>query len=102
MQKGLFEISYDEESDQVYRICTRSDVDEKYGECDWDKLNQKIKEILIDLKFRGDYTPTSRGYIQEPAADNDLKAFKAVISDRAKWATVPQARFEARKKYLEN
>ena len=102
VQKGLFAISYAEESDQVYRICTRKDVVDKYGECNWDKMNQKIKEILIDLKFRGDYTSDSRGYVQEAASDNDLKEFKSVMGDRKIWVKVPQARFEARKEYLEN
>ena len=102
VQKGLFEISYIEESDKVHHLCTRKDVVDKYGECDWDKMNQKIKEILIDLKFRGDYTSDSRGYVQEAAADDDLKVFRSVMSDRTKWVKVPQARFESRKKYLVN
>ena len=52
-QKKLFKISYDLESDEVKRISGKSDVVLAYGKTDWDKLNSNIKDIVVDLKFRG-------------------------------------------------
>ncbi len=101
-QKSLFKISYDLESAEVKRICEKSDVVLAYGKTDWAKLNASIKDITIDLKFRGDYTGASRKNIQKTIADNDLEAFKKVMLDKTKWSNVPEDRFNRRKKYLEN
>lgn len=99
-QKTLFDNSYQDESSQVKRICTKKDVTKLYGDCDWDKLDTRIKDILVDLKFRGDYTSDARAAIQEAASSNNLKDFKSAIIDRTNWTDVPQDRFEARKKYI--
>ncbi|HAS8389773.1 TPA: hypothetical protein I7701_24200, partial [Vibrio vulnificus] len=64
-QLKLFNISYAFESSEVKRICNKADVVKKYGATDWANLNEKIKEVTVDLKFRGDYTPTAREYLQE-------------------------------------
>ena len=101
-QKSLFKISYDHESAEVKRICEKADVVLAYGKTDWTKLNSSIKDITIDLKFRGDYTGASRKNIQKTIADNDLEAFKKVMLDKTKWPNVPEDRFNRRKKYLEN
>lgn len=68
-QKALFKLSYEEESDQVKRICKKNDVVEIYGETDWEKLHSAIKDITIDLKFRGDYTGAARKVIQQCIVD---------------------------------
>lgn len=100
-QKSLFKISYDNESDQVKKICAKSDVTEIYGETDWGKLNTAIKDITIDLKFRGDYTGTARKIIQKSIADNDLSEFKKKLKDKTNWSNVPQDRFDRRVAYLD-
>lgn len=100
-QKSLFKISYDDESGQVKRICEKGDVTETYGETDWGKLNTAIKDITIDLKFRGDYTGTARKLIQKSIADNDLSEFKKKLKDKTNWANVPQDRFDRRVAYLD-
>ncbi|EHD0094789.1 hypothetical protein JZN52_004401 [Vibrio vulnificus] len=63
-------------------------------------LNEKIKEVTVDLKFRGDYTPTAREYLQESIANNDLGSFKKIITNKSLWAKVPVDRFDKRVKYV--
>lgn len=84
----------------VKRICTKSDVVEKYGPCDWDKLNTAIVEILVDLRFRGDYNPTSRTFLQKYVAKNDLDGFVAAMKLASNWINVPTDRFNRRNDYL--
>jgi len=95
-QLKLFEISYGKESSETKRLCTKPDVQRAYGQCHWDKLNQGIKEIVIDLKCRGDYTPLVRKKIQRLVSGNDIKKFFEVINNRANWPTVPVDRFHRR------
>lgn len=100
-QKSLFKISYNYEASQVKRICTKKDVVKLYGDCDWDKLHKGIKDLTIDLKFRGDYTSKSRKFLQQSIADNDLKAYKIEIIKKSNWPNVPADRFKRRKAFLE-
>ncbi|EIO4107452.1 hypothetical protein LQK64_004648, partial [Vibrio vulnificus] len=99
-QLKLFNISYAFESSEVKRICNKADVVKKYGATDWANLNEKIKEVTVDLKFRGDYTPTAREYLQESIANNDLGSFKKIITNKSLWAKVPVDRFDKRVKYV--
>jgi hypothetical protein len=71
-----------------------------YGKTDWNALNSAIKNIVIDLKFRGDYTGVARKNIQKCIAENDLVVFKGQLKDKTKWSNVPQDRFDRRNKYL--
>ncbi len=100
MQKKLFKISYDAEAAEVKRICAKSDVVKLYGVTDWGTLNDTIKDIIIDLKFRGDYTPSSRRFLQKSIADNDLTEFKKHITNKNNWENVPPDRFSRRVKYI--
>jgi hypothetical protein len=100
-QKNLFEISYAEAETDVKRICAKADVVKKYGNADWEKLDPAIKALLVDLRFRGDYTPTSRQLLQRKVAANDPKGFAEVIINRANWPDVPKDRFNRRKAFAE-
>jgi hypothetical protein len=100
-QKRLFEIAYDAEAAEAKRIATKEDVRAKYGATDWGKLDPAIQEILVDLKFRGDYTPAARTRIQKYVAANDLESFAKQLADETLWAKVPPDRFKRRKKFLE-
>lgn len=100
-QKKLFKISYDLEEADVKRICAKKDVVLKYGKTDWDSLNSRIKDVVVDLKFRGDYTGSSRKLIQKAIADNNLDEFKKAMIDKSNWSSVPEDRFKRRKKFLE-
>ena len=99
-QKKLFKISYDFESSEAKRICTKADTVKKYGSTDWNSLNSVIKDLVIDLKFRGDYTPKVRETIQKSIAENDLATFSKHIKDSQLWSRVPADRFNRRVKHL--
>lgn len=100
VQEKLFDISYSEIESTVKRICAKRDCVAAYGSVDWDDLNGKIKGVLIDLCFRGDYTGTSRKVIQGFVAGNDINGFSIAIFDRENWRKVPSDRFMRRVNYL--
>lgn len=100
-QKKLFEATYEEIAKDVKRICEKADVVQAYGKTEWAQLSPKIKDVLVDLRFRGDYTPSSRRLIQKYVASNDLAKFKIEIQKKANWANVPEDRFKRRSKYLD-
>ncbi|PCJ14926.1 MAG: hypothetical protein COB04_14130 [Gammaproteobacteria bacterium] len=99
-QEQLFCKTYDEIESDVRRICDKADCVKIYGAVDWDALNPKIKDVLVDLRYRGDYTPTSRKRIQELVAENDLAGFTADLVARDNWSSVPKGRFNQRADYL--
>lgn len=101
-QKALFAIVYEAHKKDVVRISSKDDVVAKYGATDFDKQHPAITDILVDLRYRGDYHSRSRVFLQKAAADNDLKKFAQLMSDQ-KWLTdfgVPKSRFLARKKFI--
>src|SRR5690606_18162454 len=100
-QRRLFEIAYEQEAAEAKRVATKADVRAKYGEVDWDALDPAIRETLIDMKFRGDYTPAARTKIQKYVVANDLAGFARHLGARENWPKVPLDRFERRKRFLE-
>jgi hypothetical protein len=98
-QKSLFAISYAEAEADVKRISNRADVVKKYGKIDWQKLDPVIRDILVDLRFRGDYTPRSRMLLQKFAVANDRKAIAGVLAEKKNWPGVPPDRFKRRRDY---
>ena len=99
-QVRLFEISYKDEEAEVKRICGKPDCVAKFGKVDWDKTHPAIRDIIVDLKFRGDYTPGSRNLVQKLIVHNDLAGLKKVMAARGSWSGVPQDRFDRRKAFL--
>ena len=98
-QKKLFYIAYDEIAADAKRLATKSDVQRAYGVTNWAQLNPSIKEIVVDLRYRGDYTPTTRRKIQRAVAANNLPLFTELMSDSTYWLTtigVPRDRFQRR------
>jgi hypothetical protein len=100
-QKTLFRITYEAEASEAKRISTKEDVRKKYGDCDWDQLDPVVRDLVVDLKFRGDYTPVSRARIQRLIARNDVEGLARDVGSSANWPNVPRDRFERRKKALE-
>ena len=96
-QVTLFEFEYARQRADTKRLATKPDVTETYGATDWPNLDPTIKEVLVDLRFRGDYTPASRRFLQVHVANNDLQTFAGIIADRDRWPSVPQDRFNRRK-----
>jgi len=97
-QVKLFNITYAEEEQETKRLCTNADVTAKYGRCNWQTLDSAIKQVLVDLKFRGDYTGGVRKFLQKHVVANDTKEFLKALSDKSNWMMqrVPADRFQRR------
>ena len=104
-QKTLFEsLVYPRYSRDVERLVSKRDVVEKYGKTNWEDLNPLIKEVLIDLRYRGDYTPETRRVIQQSIVANDLREFRSVLANHEYWVHergVPEDRFKRRLQWLD-
>lgn len=97
----LFNIAYGDIEADVIRISNKGDCVEKYGKVDWENLDPAIKEVLIDLRYRGDYTPETRKYLQKAVSDNDPAAFLEAISKKEIFSSnLPNSRFEARVNHM--
>ena len=101
VQLKLFEKVYGYMLKEVKRISNNERTVRDYGKVDWNKLDQRILDVLVDLTYRGDYTINSRAFLQKHVAKNDFGKFKAEISKKSNWTTVPEVRFEKRRAYLE-
>ena len=99
-QVALFMTTYNALKADVARICAKPDVVSTFGACDLAKTDPAIVDILVDLRFRGDYTGTSRGLVQKAAAQNDLSSFAAAVQKAANWPNVPKDRFNRRSAFL--
>jgi len=102
VQDRLFTSTYEEMSNDVQRICSKPDCIAAYGAVDWSALNPRIRDVLVDLRYRGDYTPISRKLLQRHVANNDLTSFSQVVCDKNNWLNVPEGRFNLRRDYLTN
>lgn len=88
-QKVLFAMTYAEMEADVKSIHNRNAKLKAQTTKDifqYDNLNPVIKDILIDLRFRGDYTPDSRKLIQDAAMKNDLISLRYGLSN-SYWIT---------------
>lgn len=108
-QYALFLITYNRLEKDVKRICQKSDTIRTYhpnphitSEKAWSDIPEKIKELLVDLRYRGDYTPHARSLVQRFAYTGEYSLFGRVLSDRTQWPNVPQDRFFRRIKFYEN
>ncbi|NQZ23575.1 MAG: calcium-binding protein [Colwellia sp.] len=95
-QEKLFKLSYQEMENDVKRICNKEDCIAAYGIVNWHELNAAMKAVVIDLRFRGDYTSACRKSLQPILASNDLTAFTANLKSRVLWRQVPEDRFKRR------
>lgn len=100
-QKALFAITYAEIEASTKKLATSDEVVKKYGAVDWDKLNPIIRDLVIDLRYRGDYTAKSREHVQPAVVANDLKALAEVLAKREWWPNVPEDRFKRRAAYAQ-
>lgn len=99
-QVKLFEITYADEEAEVKRICAKPDTVAKYGAVDWAKTHAAIRDLVVDLKFRGDYTPASRQVVQKLLVANDLAGLRKVMADAKQWSGVPSDRFKRRRDFI--
>jgi hypothetical protein len=100
-QVALFLITYADEKAVVDRISAKPETVAAYGACNWAKIDQAVIDLLVDLKYRGDYTPDSRVLVQPLASRNDLAGLAQVMKQRGNWPNVPKDRFERRVAFLD-
>ncbi|WP_248802772.1 pesticin C-terminus-like muramidase [Pseudomonas sp. MWU13-2100] len=98
----LFANTYEFMRADILRVSGTISNQEKYGALQWDSINKKIQDIIIDLRYRGDYHVSSRKFIQEPFVKNNLEKIKQEISRQSNWESVPPNRFFERTRYLES
>lgn len=51
----------------------------------WDAYPQKMKEVLVDLRFRGDLASKHKAHLLPSIKAADYNAFRAAISDHKYW-----------------
>jgi len=66
----------------------------------WEKLDQKLKDVLIDLSYRGDFTGKKRTSAFNATRSNTINEAINGFADRAQWPGVPTDRFDRRVTYL--
>jgi hypothetical protein len=99
VQKKLFEnITTPEIINDIKRIFSKADTVKAYGEASWDNLSVAAKELIFDLRYRGDYTPTTRKVLQPLIVNRDYNGLKMVMNDTEYWKglRVPPARISER------
>ncbi len=99
VQLALFKIAYAFQESEVFRLSKKGDTVAQYGAVDWPALPGKLLELVVDLKFRGDYTPNSRTFLQKELAQGNIAAVKTIMASRTLWPNVPVERFNARAKF---
>lgn len=100
-QVKLFEMAYNKYYADASRLCMKKDVVTKYGECDWGKMDARVRELITDLHFRGDYSPWMRQEIQKDLLSGDLKKIIESLERIKTLAKVPKDRHDRRIKFLE-
>ncbi|MGY5537410.1 pesticin C-terminus-like muramidase [Vibrio brasiliensis] len=102
-QHLMFNDVYDYMEEKTRILLTKPDVKAKFGVVDWDNLPRNVKDVLVDLTYRGDNSPRTREGFVPALVDYNAQSFKAVISNVKAWRKfdVPRSRCIARKEYLE-
>jgi hypothetical protein len=99
VQKDLFEkVTTPEMITDIKRIFNKPDVIDSYGQASWDNLPPVAQELVFDLRYRGDYTPTTRKLIQPLLVNQDYAGLKELMNDTAYWSAlgVPVGRIKER------
>jgi len=106
-QKALFQIVYGELESDVMRISGnyaktlgRAKNNPDDFQVDWETLDPRLRDLAIDLRFRGDYTPATRRRFQPLLIANDVDGMRKLMSDRKFWKNVPDDRFQRRIDFL--
>lgn len=96
VQLKLFNIAYDEKAVYAKYLCSKPDVKEKYGPCNWETMNSTIKEIVIDMTYRGEYIGEMRTKIQDAVLKNDLETVREVLAVKGNFGNIDSHRFNTR------
>ncbi|WP_299494363.1 hypothetical protein [uncultured Shewanella sp.] len=93
MQHHLFNVVYANYMTDTKRITIKQSVCDAYlngKKIDWDALPQNVREILIDLTYRGDYTG-----IDDPRGNTRKVVLPAVYQDQISGNTGSDSKFVA-------
>lgn len=82
-QNKLFHQNYKNLEADAKRIASshKSECTKKYGQANWEKLSQEVKDFVVDLRYRGDYTVESRQFLQKHIINNDIEGLKKAYQD---------------------
>ena len=100
-QEILFNLEYMRATSDVMRICSKPDCVVAYGVVVWHELHPAIQDLLVDLRYRGDYTAHHRRRMQKHIVSNDPEGLLYDICTRANWPDVPRDRFNRRFEFME-
>lgn len=98
-QHALFEqVTMPETIRDIERILAKPDVVSTYGAVSWAELPIAAQELLFDLRYRGDYTPGTREFLQPLLVARDWSGLADVVENETLWRTrgVPAGRIAAR------
>ena len=98
-QQQLFEtVTTPETINDIKRIFAKKDTVAAYGVVDWETLPSAAQELVFDLRYRGDYTPTTRQRLQLILASQEWHKLPELMNDTAYWSAlgVPRERIAAR------
>ena len=99
-QYKLFLLVYDFMRKEVIRISGSSFNVNNYGILNWEAVDSKIQDVVVDLIYRGDYTPEKRAVMQRYFVDSDILGMRKVMSGIENWYGVPSDRYMRRREYL--
>ena len=68
---------------------------------DFDTRHSSIQGIIIDLLWTGDYTTSTKAFLQTTVDQNSVTGLTTIMSNRTKWPGVTDDRFNRRKVYME-
>jgi hypothetical protein len=84
--------------DDVKRILVKADTVRAYGALSWDALPTAARELLFDLRYRGDYIPATRRLLHPALVAGDFRGVVRLMEDRQLWRRfgVPEGRIDTR------
>ncbi len=100
-QWNLFIQEYQRQTDGVIRSIVRQELEKDENgqwKCrvDFENLNPKILELLIDMHYRGDLKGEWKGDFRQSVIENDLSSIQSFVKDHAEWRKDIYERYKAR------
>lgn len=96
-QFELFVRVYEDLKNNVIDISRRQ---KGYAPLDWDSLDSRVQDVVVDLRYRGDYHDKTRSFVQKPFVENDVSALRSALENKENWPGVPDDRYRRRAGFL--
>ncbi|MFN3144627.1 MAG: pesticin C-terminus-like muramidase [Paracoccaceae bacterium] len=78
-----------------------AELKDMYGD-EWDPIDQSIKDVLIDMKFRGDFTKADNRHTYEAVKANDLNGYLHGLETMNDKGGIPADRARRREEHIKN